>query len=77
MCASSSNISHLATSIWWSARDGLHSCVRELAFGPEQRFETYLGYHVTAFQIEGYRPQIIGLHQPYPAGTANFALFHA
>jgi 2-polyprenyl-6-methoxyphenol hydroxylase-like FAD-dependent oxidoreductase len=35
--------------------DGLHSCVRDLVFGPERRFETYLGYHVAAFQIEGYR----------------------
>jgi 2-polyprenyl-6-methoxyphenol hydroxylase-like FAD-dependent oxidoreductase len=37
--------------------DGLHSRVRELVFGPEQRFEIYLGCHVAAFQIEGYRPR--------------------
>jgi 2-polyprenyl-6-methoxyphenol hydroxylase-like FAD-dependent oxidoreductase len=37
--------------------DGLHSRVRNLAFGPEDRFETYLGYHVAAFQVDGYRPR--------------------
>jgi len=29
--------------------DGVHSRVRELAFGPEERFARYLGYHVAAF----------------------------
>jgi len=37
--------------------DGLHSRVRQLAFGPEARFETALGYYVAAFEIEGYRPR--------------------
>jgi 2-polyprenyl-6-methoxyphenol hydroxylase-like FAD-dependent oxidoreductase len=37
--------------------DGLHSRVRELAFGPERRFERYLGIKVAAFEIEGYRPR--------------------
>jgi len=37
--------------------DGLHSQVRHLVFGPEERFEQYLGYTVAAFQIEGYRPR--------------------
>lgn len=37
--------------------DGLHSRVRELAFGPEQQFEKYLGYKVAAFQVDGYRPR--------------------
>ncbi len=36
--------------------DGLHSRVRSLTFGPEDRFETYLGYSVAAFEVEGYRP---------------------
>lgn len=35
--------------------DGLHSHIRELAFGPEQRFEKFLGYHVAAFDLVGYR----------------------
>jgi 2-polyprenyl-6-methoxyphenol hydroxylase-like FAD-dependent oxidoreductase len=37
--------------------DGLHSRVRSLVFGPEDRFEAYLGYHVAAFQVDGYRPR--------------------
>ncbi len=37
--------------------DGLHSRVRQLAFGPEAEFEVSLGYHVAAFEIEGYRPR--------------------
>jgi 2-polyprenyl-6-methoxyphenol hydroxylase-like FAD-dependent oxidoreductase len=37
--------------------DGLHSRVRELAFGPQNRFEKYLGYKVAAFEVEGYRPR--------------------
>jgi 2-polyprenyl-6-methoxyphenol hydroxylase-like FAD-dependent oxidoreductase len=37
--------------------DGLHSRVRRLAFGPEAAFEVSLGYHVAAFQVEGYRPR--------------------
>ncbi len=35
--------------------DGLHSKVREIVFGPESDFETSLGYHVAAFEIDGYR----------------------
>ena len=34
--------------------DGLHSQVRELAFGPEARFEKPLGCEVAAFRIPGY-----------------------
>jgi 2-polyprenyl-6-methoxyphenol hydroxylase-like FAD-dependent oxidoreductase len=37
--------------------DGLHSRVRRLAFGPEAEFEVSLGYHVGAFEVEGYRPR--------------------
>lgn len=37
--------------------DGLHSRVRELAFGPESRFEKYLGFKAAAFQVEGYQPR--------------------
>ena len=37
--------------------DGLHSRVRELAFGPESSFEFPLGCHVAAFEVEGYRPR--------------------
>ena len=37
--------------------DGLHSQVRRLAFGPQERFEKYLGIVVAAFDVEGYRPR--------------------
>ncbi len=37
--------------------DGLHSRVRELAFGPQNKFENYLGYKVAAFEVKGYRPR--------------------
>jgi 2-polyprenyl-6-methoxyphenol hydroxylase-like FAD-dependent oxidoreductase len=37
--------------------DGLHSRVRQLVFGPEAAFEASLGYHVAAFEVEGYRPR--------------------
>jgi 2-polyprenyl-6-methoxyphenol hydroxylase-like FAD-dependent oxidoreductase len=34
--------------------DGLHSDVRSLVFGPEARFETYLGYCAASFAVSGY-----------------------
>jgi 2-polyprenyl-6-methoxyphenol hydroxylase-like FAD-dependent oxidoreductase len=37
--------------------DGLHSRVRQIVFGPQSTFEVSLGYHVAAFEIEGYRPR--------------------
>jgi 2-polyprenyl-6-methoxyphenol hydroxylase-like FAD-dependent oxidoreductase len=37
--------------------DGLHSRVRGLVFGPDQAAEVSLGYHVAAFEVEGYRPR--------------------
>jgi len=37
--------------------DGLHSRVRELAFGPQQRFEKDIGYIVAALEVSGYRPR--------------------
>ncbi|WEG10467.1 FAD-binding domain [Microbacterium horticulturae] len=37
--------------------DGLHSRVRELAFGPERQFEHELGIAVAAFDVPGYRPR--------------------
>ena len=37
--------------------DGLHSRVRQLVFGPEAEFEAPLGYHVAAFEVEGYQPR--------------------
>jgi 2-polyprenyl-6-methoxyphenol hydroxylase-like FAD-dependent oxidoreductase len=37
--------------------DGLHSQVRRLAFGPEDRFERFLWLKVAAFEAQGYRPR--------------------
>ncbi len=37
--------------------DGLHSRIRRLAFGPQSDFEVPLGYHVAAFESDGYRPR--------------------
>jgi 2-polyprenyl-6-methoxyphenol hydroxylase-like FAD-dependent oxidoreductase len=37
--------------------DGLHSNVRRLIFGPQDRFEKHLGYCVSAFEVQGYRPR--------------------
>jgi 2-polyprenyl-6-methoxyphenol hydroxylase-like FAD-dependent oxidoreductase len=37
--------------------DGQHSRVRQLAFGPESSFEVSLGYHVAAFETDGYGPR--------------------
>jgi 2-polyprenyl-6-methoxyphenol hydroxylase-like FAD-dependent oxidoreductase len=37
--------------------DGLHSNVRALRFGPQDRFERSLGYYVAAFDAQGYRPR--------------------
>src|SRR4051812_14142594 len=34
--------------------DGLHSNVRELVFGPQRRFERYLGMKVAAFETDDY-----------------------
>jgi 2-polyprenyl-6-methoxyphenol hydroxylase-like FAD-dependent oxidoreductase len=37
--------------------DGAHSRVRELVFGPEEKFNKYLGYKVAAFEAPGYQPR--------------------
>jgi len=37
--------------------DGLHSRVRQLLFGSDAGVEISLGYHVAAFEVEGYRPR--------------------
>ena len=37
--------------------DGLHSRVRNLVFGPQDRYEKDLGYRVAAFETGGYRPR--------------------
>ncbi len=47
--------------------DGLHSEVRRLVFGSQDQFETYLGYMVAAFEVEGYRPRDEGYFVSYSA----------
>jgi 2-polyprenyl-6-methoxyphenol hydroxylase-like FAD-dependent oxidoreductase len=37
--------------------DGLHSRVRQIAFGPDNWFEHSMGCHVASFEIAGYRPR--------------------
>jgi 2-polyprenyl-6-methoxyphenol hydroxylase-like FAD-dependent oxidoreductase len=37
--------------------EGLHSQVRELVFGTQDRFEKYLGCKAAAFEVAGYRPR--------------------
>ncbi|MFI0468222.1 MULTISPECIES: FAD-dependent monooxygenase [Saccharopolyspora] len=34
--------------------DGMHSTVRQLAFGPEAGFRRYLGYHISIFSVENF-----------------------
>jgi len=43
--------------------DGLHSRVRRLVFGPDQRFEKYLGIVISAFEAQGYpqRDELIAM----------------
>jgi len=57
--------------------DGLHSRVRELVFGPEKRFEKYLGYKVAAFEAAGYAPRdelVYVMHTEIGRQVARFAL---
>ena len=37
--------------------DGLHSTVRRIAFGPQDKYEKDLGYTVAAFEVPGYWPR--------------------
>jgi 2-polyprenyl-6-methoxyphenol hydroxylase-like FAD-dependent oxidoreductase len=55
--------------------DGLHSRVRELVFGPESRFEKYLGYKAAAFGVKGYRPRDELVYMMYTqVGPADWAV---
>ena len=47
--------------------DGLHSNVRRLVFGPQERFEKRLGYMVAAFEARGYRPRNEDIYVMYCA----------
>jgi 2-polyprenyl-6-methoxyphenol hydroxylase-like FAD-dependent oxidoreductase len=37
--------------------DGLHSRIRRIMFGPDERHEHTLGCHVASFEVAGYRPR--------------------
>lgn len=57
--------------------DGLHSNVRARVFGAEAWREIYLGYHVAAFEIEGYRPRdelVYVVHSRPGLQIARFAM---
>ncbi len=45
--------------------DGLHSGVRRLVFGRQDRFERRLGYVVAAFEATGYRPRTEDVYVMY------------
>jgi 2-polyprenyl-6-methoxyphenol hydroxylase-like FAD-dependent oxidoreductase len=55
--------------------DGLHSKVRQLAFGPEKQFEYSMGCHVASFEVSGYRPRDEGLYVAYTAPGRYVARF--
>jgi 2-polyprenyl-6-methoxyphenol hydroxylase-like FAD-dependent oxidoreductase len=57
--------------------DGLHSRVRDLVFGPESRFERYLGIKVAAFEVRGYRPRdelVYVMHSQVGGQVDRFAM---
>ena len=57
--------------------DGLHSQVRKLVFGPEDRFEKDLGYRFAVFESSGYTPRdedTYVIHSATSRQTARFAL---
>lgn len=45
--------------------DGLHSGVRRLAFGEEEKFEKFLGYSVAAFETTGYPHRDVDIYVNY------------
>lgn len=55
--------------------DGLHSQVRSLVFGPQEQFETYLGYKVAAFESDGYRPRLENVYVMYSQPGIQLARF--
>jgi 2-polyprenyl-6-methoxyphenol hydroxylase-like FAD-dependent oxidoreductase len=55
--------------------DGLHSRVRELLFGPEARFERFLGFAFAAFTVEGYEPRTPDVYMMYGAPGRQAARF--
>jgi 2-polyprenyl-6-methoxyphenol hydroxylase-like FAD-dependent oxidoreductase len=57
--------------------DGLHSEVRRLVFGEEDRFERFLGLKVAAFEAAGYRPRdelVYVVHREVGQQVGRFAM---
>ena len=57
--------------------DGLHSNVRRLVFGPEERYEKHLDYYVAAFETTGYAPRdelVYVMHSAPGRQISRFAL---
>lgn len=57
--------------------DGMHSAVRRLTFGPEDRFLRHLGFYVALAALPGYPPD--GRNNPmynYPGHLAGIAAYH-
>ena len=55
--------------------DGLHSIIRKLVFGKDDRFEKYLGYMVAAFAVNGYRPRDEDVYVSYSLPGKHVARF--
>jgi 2-polyprenyl-6-methoxyphenol hydroxylase-like FAD-dependent oxidoreductase len=55
--------------------DGLHSNVRRLVFGPEQKFERYLGCKVAACVVDRYRPRDDLVYVTYSSPGRQLARF--
>jgi 2-polyprenyl-6-methoxyphenol hydroxylase-like FAD-dependent oxidoreductase len=55
--------------------DGLHSTIRRIAFGLEQRFEHPLGCHVASFEVAGDRPRDERLYVAHTAPGRYIARF--
>jgi 2-polyprenyl-6-methoxyphenol hydroxylase-like FAD-dependent oxidoreductase len=55
--------------------DGLHSNVRALVFGSQERFERPLGYVIAAFEVDGYRPRDEEIYVIYSNPTQMLGRF--
>ncbi|RDZ28061.1 FAD-binding domain [Lysobacter silvisoli] len=55
--------------------DGLHSRIRQLAFGQDARYEYPMGCHVAAFEVAGYRPREDGVYVAHSAPGRYIARF--
>lgn len=55
--------------------DGLHSRVRQIAFGPDTQFEYPMGCYVASFEVAGYRPRNDNLYVAHTAPGRYIARF--